>query len=136
MNKTMSIFWNFQNTLTYLKDYEIKDWNYYDNIEHITNNASESFNNYLNNSLPKKPHFYKFLLTLQKVESLSYDNYKRRKSGVWEQKPKKLRTDEIDALIKYYKNMEILLKKEKEDKNDFIELWLKCLSDLNIKIIN
>ncbi|KAG4106047.1 hypothetical protein H8356DRAFT_1418214 [Neocallimastix lanati (nom. inval.)] len=27
--------------ITYLKDYEIKHWNYYDNIEHITNNVSE-----------------------------------------------------------------------------------------------
>ncbi|KAL6613702.1 hypothetical protein U3516DRAFT_867550, partial [Neocallimastix sp. 'constans'] len=32
--------------ITYLKDYEIKYWNYYDNIEHLTNNASESFDNY------------------------------------------------------------------------------------------
>ncbi|KAG4093227.1 hypothetical protein H8356DRAFT_1335075 [Neocallimastix lanati (nom. inval.)] len=39
------------------KDYEIKHWNYYDNIKHITNNASESFNNYLNNLFPKKSHF-------------------------------------------------------------------------------
>ena len=53
--------------ITYLKDYEIKHWNYYDNIEHVTNNASESFNNYLNNLFPKKPHFYKFLLTLQNI---------------------------------------------------------------------
>jgi len=48
--------------ITYLKYYEIKHWNYYDNIEHITNNASKSFNNYLNNFFPKKPHLYKFLL--------------------------------------------------------------------------
>jgi len=39
--------------------------------------------------------------------------------------------------------METLLKKKKKKKkrkisvrNDFIELWLKCLNDLNIKIIN
>jgi len=34
--------------------------------------------------------------------------------------------------------MEILLKKKKKGKvrNDFIELWLKCLNDLNIKIID
>ncbi|KAL6592323.1 hypothetical protein U3516DRAFT_517409, partial [Neocallimastix sp. 'constans'] len=67
--------------ITYLKDDEIKHWNYYNNIEHITNNASESFNNYLYDLFPKKSHFYKFLLTLQKVDSLFYDDYKMRKSG-------------------------------------------------------
>ncbi|KAG4098958.1 hypothetical protein H8356DRAFT_1391055 [Neocallimastix lanati (nom. inval.)] len=40
--------------ITYLKDYYIKHWNYYDNIEHITNNALESSNNYLNDLFPKK----------------------------------------------------------------------------------
>ncbi|KAL6630383.1 hypothetical protein U3516DRAFT_808802 [Neocallimastix sp. 'constans'] len=33
---------------TYLIFYDIENWDYYNNIEHITNNASESFNNYLN----------------------------------------------------------------------------------------
>jgi len=52
-------------------------------------------------------------------------------------KKKKLgRTDEINALIKYYKKMEILLAKKENNKNDFVESWLKCLNDLNIKIIN
>jgi len=46
------------------------------------------------------------------------------------------RTDEINALIKYYKKMEILLAKKENNKNDFVESWLKCLNDLNIKIIN
>ncbi|KAG4100575.1 hypothetical protein H8356DRAFT_1422669 [Neocallimastix lanati (nom. inval.)] len=31
----------------YLISYETKNWNYYDNIEHITNNVSETFNKYL-----------------------------------------------------------------------------------------
>jgi len=39
----------------YLKKY--KNWNYYNNIEHITNNVSESFNNYLNNLFSKKIFF-------------------------------------------------------------------------------
>jgi len=30
-----------------------------------------------------------FVLTLQKVDSLLYDDYKMRKSGVWEKKKKK-----------------------------------------------
>jgi len=41
----------FENT--YLDFFKIEYWNYYDNIEHITNNASESYNNYLNNLFVK-----------------------------------------------------------------------------------
>jgi len=46
---------------TYLLSYEIKEWNYFDNIENITNNACESYNNYINSYLNKKPTFYKLL---------------------------------------------------------------------------
>jgi len=35
----------------------MKFWNYYNNMEHITNNASESLNNYLNILFPTKPSF-------------------------------------------------------------------------------
>ncbi|KAL6613411.1 hypothetical protein U3516DRAFT_797777 [Neocallimastix sp. 'constans'] len=42
---------------TYLIDYDMKFWNCYNNMEHITNNASESLNNYLNNLFPTKPSF-------------------------------------------------------------------------------
>ena len=41
----------------YLNIYKPKYWNYYNNIEHITNNASESYNNYLNNLFEKKTFF-------------------------------------------------------------------------------
>ena len=115
INKTIFLEFLEYFEITYLKDYEIKRWNYYDNIEHITNNASKSFNNYLKDLFPKKPHFYKILLTLQKVDSLFSDDYKLRKNGALK---KKIRwTDEINVLIKYYK------------KNEFVELWLKCLRD-------
>ncbi|ORY23252.1 hypothetical protein LY90DRAFT_515137 [Neocallimastix californiae] len=40
---------------TYLIDYDMKFWIYYNNMEYITNNALESLNNYLNNLLPTKP---------------------------------------------------------------------------------
>ncbi|KAL6604182.1 hypothetical protein U3516DRAFT_841665 [Neocallimastix sp. 'constans'] len=43
---------------TYLVNYDIKIWNYYNNMEHITNNASESFNNYLHNLFPAKPSLF------------------------------------------------------------------------------
>ncbi|KAG4107106.1 hypothetical protein H8356DRAFT_921584, partial [Neocallimastix lanati (nom. inval.)] len=37
----------------YLILYDIENWDYYNNIEHITNNASESFNNYLSSLFSK-----------------------------------------------------------------------------------
>ena len=47
-------FWNFYNIFLkkkkkiYIINYEIEKWNYYDNIEHIINNASE-----INNKLSR-----------------------------------------------------------------------------------
>ncbi|ORX71716.1 hypothetical protein BCR32DRAFT_250084 [Anaeromyces robustus] len=123
---------------TYLIDYNIKNWNYYNNIKHITNNASESYNNQLKSIFSKKPTFFKLIYVLQKQEFLSNIDYQRRIAGYWEKKPKKLiRTDEINAIVKYYKNMEILEKRKNEiDRKKIINLWLDCLDDLNIKIIN
>ena len=75
---------------TYLINYEIKFWNYYDKIEHITNNASESFNNYLNNLFAKKPTFFKLVFTLKKEEVMSCDDYARRIGGIWKKEKKYL----------------------------------------------
>ena len=108
----------------YLINYEIKFWNYYDKIEHITNNASESFNNYLNNLFAKKPTFFKLLFTLKKEEAMSCDVYDRRIGGIW-QKRKKIfgRTDEIDILIDYYKESEYL--ENERPRNDMDEIFDK-----------
>ena len=129
-------FQNFQNILkkTYLINFETENWNYYDNIEHITNNVSETFNKYLKKLFAKKPNFFQLL----SEESKYYIVYERRTAGILRNKKQKklIRTEEIKALDKYYKNMEILLKKKESVRNDFIELWLKCLNDLNIKIID
>ncbi|KAG4102957.1 hypothetical protein H8356DRAFT_1377712 [Neocallimastix lanati (nom. inval.)] len=57
---------------TYLIDYDMKIWNYYNNIEHITNNASESLNNYLNNLFPTKSSLYELVDQLNELEHLSY----------------------------------------------------------------
>ncbi|ORX76137.1 hypothetical protein BCR32DRAFT_304110 [Anaeromyces robustus] len=110
---------------TYLIDYNIKYWNYYNNIKHITNNASESYNNQLKSIFSKKPTFFKLIYVLQKQEFLSNIDYQRRIAGYWEKKPKKLiRTDEINAIVKYYKNMEILEKRKNEiDRNKIINLY-------------
>ncbi|KAG4096998.1 hypothetical protein H8356DRAFT_1291974 [Neocallimastix lanati (nom. inval.)] len=46
----------------------------------LTNNASESYNSYLNNIFPNKPLFYKLIYIL-KEENLSYNDYQRRTKG-------------------------------------------------------
>jgi len=123
---------------TYLIDYKIKYWNYYNNIRHITNNASESYNNHLNKLFPNKPTFFRLINVLREQEFLSNADYEKRIIGYWGKKPRKIvRTDEINAIVKYYKNLEILEKRKNEnDRNKIIDLWLKCLNDLNIKIID
>ncbi|KAL6630424.1 hypothetical protein U3516DRAFT_776185 [Neocallimastix sp. 'constans'] len=72
------------------------------------------------NKLKKK----KELCELQKEESKYYIDYERRTAGILRNKKQKklIRTEEIKAL--------------ESVRNDFIELWLKCLNDLNIKIID
>ena len=48
-------------------------------------------------------------------ESKYYIDYERRTAGILRNKKTKkklIRTEEIKALVKYYKNMEILLKKK------------------------
>ncbi|KAG4107960.1 hypothetical protein H8356DRAFT_1416326 [Neocallimastix lanati (nom. inval.)] len=68
---------------TYLIDYDMKIWNYYNNMEHITNNASESLNNYLNNLFPTKPSFYELIDKFNELEHLSYYDYQRKIRGIW-----------------------------------------------------
>jgi len=69
--------------INYLNIYNTNNWNYYNNIEHITNNASESFNNCLKNLFPKKPTFYKLIIVLKKEEGLSHNDYNRRINGLF-----------------------------------------------------
>ncbi|ORX63847.1 hypothetical protein BCR32DRAFT_307229 [Anaeromyces robustus] len=92
-------------------------WNYYNNIKHITNNASESYNNQLKSIFSKKPTFFKLIYVLQKQEFLFNIDYQRRIAGYWEKKPKKLiRTDEINL------NITKLWKSWKKEKMKLIEI--------------
>ena len=121
---------------TYILSYEIKFWNYFENIEHITNNVSESYNNYLNNLFSKKPTFFKLLYILQKEETSIRNDYERRIAGIWKKRKSIYgRTDEIDILINYYKDLEKELNENDTDRNELIELWYKCLIKLNNKNI-
>ncbi|KAL6595288.1 hypothetical protein U3516DRAFT_804248 [Neocallimastix sp. 'constans'] len=73
--------------------------------EHLTNNASESYNSYLNNIFPNKPLFYRLIYILKEEENLSYNDYQRRTKGNWKKKQKIFSaTDEIKILIENYKN--------------------------------
>ncbi|KAL6589002.1 hypothetical protein U3516DRAFT_772832 [Neocallimastix sp. 'constans'] len=54
--------------------------------KHLTNNASESYNSYLNNIFPNKPLFYKLIYILKEEENLSYNDYQRRTKGTRKKK--------------------------------------------------
>ncbi|KAG4088252.1 hypothetical protein H8356DRAFT_1432913 [Neocallimastix lanati (nom. inval.)] len=71
------------------------------------NEVEKSFNNYLKKLFYKKPSFYELIYHLKREESLSYNNYKRKIEGEFEL---------IDKIC---------------DKNDIIDLWYKCLLELN-----
>ncbi|KAG4097797.1 hypothetical protein H8356DRAFT_940457, partial [Neocallimastix lanati (nom. inval.)] len=52
---------------------------------------------------------------------------------VWKKKKRRIvtKTDEINDLIKKYKKKESELIDKKSNKNDIIDLWYKCLLELN-----
>ncbi|KAG4083447.1 hypothetical protein H8356DRAFT_1436978 [Neocallimastix lanati (nom. inval.)] len=133
---------NFQQFLeyfnkNYLPKYNVNNWNYYENIEHLTNNASESYNSYLNNIFPNKPLFYKLIYILKEEENLSYNDYQRRTKGNWKKEQKIFSaTDEIKILIENYKSKEINLFYNGCNRNELIKLWKECLIDLNDININ
>ncbi|KAL6626084.1 hypothetical protein U3516DRAFT_658603 [Neocallimastix sp. 'constans'] len=114
--------------------------NYHKNIfadEHLTNNASESYNSYLNNIFPNKPLFYKLIYILKEEENLSYNDYQRRTKGNWKKKQKIFSAnDEIKILIENYKSKEINLFYNGCNRNELIKLWKECLIDLNDININ
>ncbi|KAL6635928.1 hypothetical protein U3516DRAFT_848454 [Neocallimastix sp. 'constans'] len=99
---------------------ETENWNYYDNIEHITNNVSETFNKYLKKlSAKKKTTFFQLLSELQKEELKYYIDYERRTAGILKNKKKKkklIRTGEIKTLVKYDKKYGNSIKKKKKKK--------------------
>ncbi|KAL6599692.1 hypothetical protein U3516DRAFT_802857 [Neocallimastix sp. 'constans'] len=66
----------------YSVSYDMKIWNYYNNMEHITNNASELLNNYLNNLFPTKPSYYELIDKLNEFEHLLYYDYQRKIRGI------------------------------------------------------
>ena len=87
----------------------------------ITNNASELFNNYLNNLFPTKPSYYELIDKLNELEHISYYDYQRKIRGIWKIKKRTInKTNEISVLIERYKNIEAKLIDTKCVKNSFI----------------
>ncbi|KAL6594119.1 hypothetical protein LY90DRAFT_514325 [Neocallimastix californiae] len=100
--------------------------------KHITNNDSESLNNYLNNLFPTKPSFYELIDKLNELEHLSYYDYQRKIRGIWKIKKRAInKANEISVLIERYKSIEAKLIDAKCDRNNIINLWFDCLTDLN-----
>ena len=56
----------------------MKIWNYYNNMEHITYNASEPLKYYLNNLFPTKPSYYELIDKLNELEHLPYYDYQKK----------------------------------------------------------
>ena len=121
---------------TYLIHYDIENWNYYNNIEHITNNASESYNNYIGSLFLKKSTYFRLIYTLNNEISLYPDTYERRMLGVWNKQKRKTltKTNKIKNIIESYKKMESFLIGNERNRSHIAGLWFECLINLNNKI--
>ena len=88
----------------YIRKLNIKEWNYFDNIEHTTNNCCKSYNNKINHYFNKKPTFFKLLYILRNEEDKVIKEYFRVANGIWKSKRKICYglTDEKDIIVRYY----------------------------------
>ncbi|KAG4083477.1 hypothetical protein H8356DRAFT_1357362 [Neocallimastix lanati (nom. inval.)] len=92
----------------------------------------KSLNSYLINLFPTKPSYYELIDKLNELEHLPYYDYQRKIRGIWKIKKRAInKTNEISVLIEPYKNIEAKLINAKWDRNNSINLWFDCLTDLN-----
>ncbi|KAG4102781.1 hypothetical protein H8356DRAFT_1324761 [Neocallimastix lanati (nom. inval.)] len=69
---------------------------------------------------------------LNELEHLPYYDYQRKIRGIWKIKKRAInKANEISVLIERYKNIETKLIDTKCDRNNTINLWFDCLTDLN-----
>ncbi|KAL6596799.1 hypothetical protein U3516DRAFT_764818 [Neocallimastix sp. 'constans'] len=69
---------------------------------------------------------------LNKLKHLPYYDYRRKIRGIWKIKKRAInKANEISVLIEHYKNIETKLIDTKYDRNNTINLWFDCLTDLN-----
>ncbi|KAL6593465.1 hypothetical protein U3516DRAFT_767393, partial [Neocallimastix sp. 'constans'] len=92
----------------------------------------KSLNSYLNNLFPTKPSYYELIDKLNELEHLPYYDYQRKIRGIWKIKKRAInKTNEISVFFEPYKNIEAKLINAKWDRNNTINLWFDCLTDLN-----
>ncbi|KAG4088411.1 hypothetical protein H8356DRAFT_1327900 [Neocallimastix lanati (nom. inval.)] len=92
----------------------------------------ESLNSYLNNLFPTKSSYYELIDKLNELEHLPYYDYQRKIKGIWKIKKRTInKANEISVIIECYKNIETKLIDAKCDRNNTINLWFDCLTDLN-----
>ena len=93
---------------------------------------AESLNSYLNNLFPTKSSYYELIDKLNELEHLPYYDYQRKIKGIWKIKKRTInKANEISVIIECYKNIETKLIDAKCDRNNTINLWFDCLTDLN-----
>ena len=67
---------------TYIKKYGYKNWNYYNNVTHATNNSCEAYNNKLNGLFKVKPIFFKLVYELRLEKSNIVNTFNKRNCGL------------------------------------------------------
>ncbi|KAL6604340.1 hypothetical protein U3516DRAFT_668356 [Neocallimastix sp. 'constans'] len=83
--------------------------------------------------IPSESEYYKAKRDiLNELEHLPYYDYQRKIRGIWKIKKRAInKANEISVLIELYKNIETKLIDTKCDRNNTINLWFDCLTDLN-----
>ncbi|ORY54308.1 hypothetical protein LY90DRAFT_507677 [Neocallimastix californiae] len=98
----------------------------------LNKNYHPIINSYLNNLFPTIPSYYELIDKLNELEHLPYYDYQRKIRGIWKIKKRAInKANEISVLIERYKNIETKLIDTKCDRNNTINLWFDCLTDLN-----
>ncbi|KAL6607373.1 hypothetical protein U3516DRAFT_800384 [Neocallimastix sp. 'constans'] len=99
----------------------------------ISRNLNKNYHPiYLNNLFPLITPYYELIDKLNELKHLSYYDYQRKIRGIWKIKKRAInKANEISVLIERYKNIETKLIDTKCDRNNTINLWFDCLTDLN-----
>ena len=66
----------------YIKLFDYKRWNYFDNPRHTANNSCESYNHKINGLFKVKPTFFKLVYELRVEEADIINTYNKRKAGL------------------------------------------------------
>ena len=137
--KTKSDNEKFNEFLTYFEEvninlYNIKQWNYNKNYEHITNNVCESYNSKLNNLFNKKPTFFKLVYENRIEEAFIMNSYNQRYAGLLgHEVRRKTRTEYfIDSINQYIEEIEEMSSNPRDEKNLICNKWFECLQSLRI----